>query len=163
VALLLHIGDYDFGPFECIAAAPPSIFSVSLVYLTREVIKSVVVDRDMIPRTSVANVDKLIHEIVSSSTRSKAIDFFTSTYAKERKDKLEDLLMNDDKDRHFAPGTLLAVSTQETEAALQMSHTDFERIMLHSEMTADHLISRYEDGVARALDFARQNGAPGEC
>ena len=73
-------------------------------------------------RTSVANVDKLIHEIVSSSTRSKAIDFFTSTYAKERKDKLEDLLMNDDKDRHFAPGTLLAVSTQETEVTPAIQH-----------------------------------------
>ena len=194
VALLLHTGDYDFAPFECIAAAPPSIFSVSLVYLTRDVIKSVVVDHDMIPRysssatctvnlnartyclccdsiyndirdstvyseavdiiltfmpqyiwrqliiltfmvhyiqrqlilvtcrTSVANVDKLIHEIVSSSTRSKAIDFFTSTYAKERKEKMEDLLMNDDKDRHFAPGTLLAVSTQETEVTPAMQH-----------------------------------------
>lgn len=40
-----------------------------------------------------------------------------------------------------------------------MQSDDFSVLLLHSEMTADHLIARYEQGVAEALECAYEGSA----
>ena len=79
-----------------ICVAPPAIFSRSLAKLSEEWIISAVCAYDMIPRTSVANVDQLIHHIVSSSSRSKVLNKVAPSSGKERLEKLESLLVKED-------------------------------------------------------------------
>jgi hypothetical protein len=147
-----------FPQFQCVAAAPPSIVTEDLAVEARNCVLSVVCGQDMIPRTSPANVDLLIHEVVTNSNRRKIHEAVSPESAKARERELEGLLIKDGKEKHYPPGNLLLIhkSCEENSPVSFMQPTDFDRILNHDEMTGDHLISRYEDGLLHAVQDAEQ-------
>ena len=59
-----------------------------------------------------ANVDQLIHDIVTSSSRTKLINTVAPTSGKSRVNELEELLVQEqDPDKHFTPGSILVVAS----------------------------------------------------
>lgn len=148
-----------FPEFSCVALAPPAVVSRSLAELLETDVLSVVHGHDMIPRTSAANVDRLIHDIVSASSRSRLISTVAPESGRNRMAKLNGLLVQeDDIEKQYPPGRLIMVAV-DAQVAVCMTAEDFDGILLHSEMGADHLVGRYLRGLSNALTSARSRSA----
>jgi len=145
---------------HCFAFAPPAVFTEELSMSCRHIVTSVVNGYDMIPRTSAANIDLLIHELVMQSTRTKAIDLAgrvlgggVREYAEERKDELEALVINTGAQKMYAPGRLLLLddATGPCPRLFFAEPLDVAKILLHPNMIPDHLPSRYVEGISATL------------
>jgi len=162
VTLLLQENFAGWGPqrLHCYAFAPPAVFNESLADECSESITSVILGCDMIPRTSAANVDFLIHELIMNTTRTKVIDMAgdliggnVKTFADERREELEALVVREGDQKHYAPGRLLLLDMVEDELP-RMAYAemgDVDRLLIHGEMVADHLPSKYLNGISAVL------------
>ena len=74
-------------------------------------------------------------------------------YAKERKEELEALVVNAGAQKMYAPGRLLLLddATGSVPRLAFAEATDFDRLLIHSDMVPDHLPMRYLEGIATVL------------